>query len=173
MAAYYFLMGFLDIILGIFLAYGLIRGLLNGLFVEFASLVSLLLGIYIAIKFSFITAEFLADVFSWNPKTIAIWAFVLTFIGVVIGISLLAKFFTSIANFASLGLLNKIAGGVFGVLKMCLILSFVLALFQKINSNNTFAEKKTLDDSLFYNPILKISEFVYPVFEEWFEELKK
>lgn len=173
MAAYYFLMGFLDIILGIFLAYGLIRGLWNGLFVEFASLVSLLLGIYIAIKFSFITAEFLADVFSWNPKTIAIWAFVLTFIGVVIGISLLAKFFTSIANFASLGLLNKIAGGVFGVLKMCLILSFVLALFQKINSNNTFVEKKTLDDSLFYNPILKISEFVYPVFEEWFEELKK
>ncbi|RKS26281.1 membrane protein required for colicin V production [Flavobacterium endophyticum] len=168
-----FLMGFLDIILGVFLVYGLVRGLWNGLFVEFASLVSLLLGIYIAIKFSFLTADFLSDLFSWNPKTIAIWAFILTFIGVVLGVSLLAKFFTSIANFASLGLLNKIAGGIFGVLKMCLILSFALALFQKINFNHTFAEKKTLDDSLFYNSILKISEFVFPVFEEWFDELKK
>ena len=46
-------------------------------------------------------------------------------------------------------------------------------LFQKINFNNTFAEKKTLDDSLFYNPILKVSESIFPVFEEWFAELKK
>lgn len=166
-------MGILDIILGIFLAYGLIRGIWNGFFVEFASLISLMLGIYIAIKFSFITAEFLSDLFSWNPKTIAILAFILTFIAVVLGVSLLAKFFTTIANFASLGIFNKIAGGVFGVIKMCLILSFVLALFQKINFNNTFAEKETLDNSLFYHPILKISEFVFPVFEEWFAELKK
>ena len=166
-------MGILDIILGIFLAYGLIRGIWNGFFVELASLISLMLGIYIAIKFSFITAEFLSDIFSWNPKTIAIWAFILTFIAVVLGVSLLAKFFTTVANFASLGIFNKIAGGVFGVLKMCLILSFALALFQKINFNNTFAEKETLDNSLFYHPILKISEFVFPVFEEWFAELKK
>lgn len=166
-------MGILDIILGIFLAYGLIRGIWNGFFVEFASLISLMPGIYIAIKFSFITAEFLSDIFSWNPKTIAIWAFILTFIAVVLGVSLLAKFFTTVANFASLGIFNKIAGGVFGVLKMCLILSFALALFQKINFNNTFAEKETLDNSLFYHPILKISEFVFPVFEEWFAELKK
>ena len=166
-------MGILDIILGIFLAYGLIRGIWNGFFVEFASLISLMLGIYIAIKFSFITAEFLSDIFSWNPKTIAIWAFILTFIAVVLGVSLLAKFFTTVANFASLGIFNKIAGGVFGVLKMCLILSFALALFQKINFNNTFAEKETLDNSSFYHPILKISEFVFPVFEEWFAELKK
>ena len=166
-------MGFLDIILGIFLAYGLIRGIWNGFFVEFASLISLMLGIYVAIKFSFITAEFLSDLFSWNPKTIAIWAFILTFIAVVLGVSLLAKFFTTVANFASLGIFNKIAGGIFGVIKMCLILSFVLALFQKINFNNTFAEKETLENSLFYNPILKISEYVFPVFEEWFAELKK
>ncbi|HEU4497400.1 MAG TPA: CvpA family protein [Flavobacterium sp.] len=166
-------MGFLDLFLGLFLIYGLARGLWNGFFVEFASLVSLMLGIYIAIKFSFLTASFLAGLFSWNPKTIAIWAFILTFIAVILGISLLAKFFTSAANFASLGIINRIAGAAFGVLKMCLMLSFVLALFQKINFNNTLAEKKTLDESLFFNPVLKVSEYAFPVFEKCFADLKK
>ncbi len=165
-------MGFLDIVLGIILAYGCIRGLFNGFFVEVASFFSLLLGLYIAIKFSFLTAEILSDWFSWNPKNIAIGAFIITFILVVLGISLLAKFFTTIASLAALGLINKIAGAVFGVLKMCVILSFVLALFAKINSTNVLAKQETLDNSLFYNPILKVSEIVYPVFQEWFEALK-
>lgn len=173
LAAYLHLnMGFLDIVLGIILAYGCIRGLFNGFFVEVASFFSLLLGLYIAIKFSFFTAEILSDWFSWNPKNIAIWAFIITFILVVLGVSLLGKFFTSIASLASLGLVNKIAGAIFGVLKTCVILSFVLTLFAKINSSNVIAKQETLDSSLFYNPILKISETVYPIFQEWFDALK-
>ena len=45
-------MSFLDIVFAVFLVYGLIRGLKNGLFVELASLVSFFIGIYIAVKFS-------------------------------------------------------------------------------------------------------------------------
>ena len=45
-------MGFLDIVLGGLLAFALYKGIRNGLFVELASLVSLLAGIYFAIKFS-------------------------------------------------------------------------------------------------------------------------
>ncbi|WP_317046094.1 CvpA family protein [Flavobacterium psychrotolerans] len=146
-------MGFLDIILCGFLIYGFVRGIWNGFFVELASLVSMLLGIYIAIKFSFLMKSFLENHVSWNPKTIQVTAFALTFILVVVGVSALAKAFTVVANFASLGLFNKLFGGVFGVLKTILIISITLNLFQKINSHNTFAKKETLDKSIFYNPI--------------------
>jgi len=44
-------MGFVDIILGGLLGYALYKGVKNGLFVEVASLVSLLAGIYFATKF--------------------------------------------------------------------------------------------------------------------------
>ena len=95
-------MGFLDIVLGGLLAYGLFRGLKNGLFVELGTFVSLLIGLYIASKFSDYTKTFLSGHVSWNPKTVQITAFILTFALVVLGISFLAKFLTSVASFASL-----------------------------------------------------------------------
>lgn len=165
-------MSFLDIFLGGLLLYGFIRGIWNGFFVELASLLSLLVGIYVAIKFSHLMNAIISSHVSWSPKTIKIVAFALTFMLVVVVISLLAKFFTTVANFASLGLINKLAGGIFGVLKTVLILSISLKLFQKINSSNTFASKETLENSLFYNPILKVSGIVYPALEEWFTDFK-
>ena len=165
-------MGFLDIFLGVFLIYGLIRGLWHGFFVELASLVSLLLGIFIAIKFSYLMKGFIDSDGSWNPKTVQVTAFALTFILVVVGVSLLAKIFTKLADFAALGLFNKLLGGVFGVLKTILLLSVFLNLFEKINANNTFTDKETLDQSLFYHPVQKVSKFIYPSIEEWFTAFK-
>jgi membrane protein required for colicin V production len=109
---------------------------------------------------------------SWNPKSIQIVAFILTFILVVIGISFLAKFLTKIANKASLGIVNKVMGSVFGLLKMILMLSVLLSLFQKINFDYTFAKKSTIDNSYFFNPIQKTAEIIYPSIEEWYKEFK-
>ena len=126
-------MSFLDIVLGSLLAFGLYKGIRNGLFVELASLISLLLGIYFAIKFSDFVKSVLNGFVHWNPKTIQIIAFLLTFILVVIGISLVAKFLTKIANFAYLGWVNKAGGGFFRIIKVALVISIFLNLFEKIN----------------------------------------
>jgi len=166
-------MSVLDIILGGFLVYALYKGFQNGLFVELASLVSLILGIYFAIKFSAIIAKMLTGFAHWNPKTIQIIAFLFTFLIVIIAISLLAKFLTGIANFAHLGCMNNIGGGFFHVLKMVLILGIVLNLFEKINYNNFIAKRETLDKSLFYNPIRKTAGYFYPSIEKWYDDLKK
>ncbi|MFV8321742.1 CvpA family protein [Flavobacterium sp. LB3P21] len=166
-------MGFLDIILGVLLAFALYKGVRNGLFVELASLVSLLAGIYFAIKFSSFIKEILAGFVKWNPNTIQVVAFVLTFILVVIGISLLGKFLTGIADFAFLGWLNKIGGGFFRVLKTILIIGIVFKVFEKINYHNFLAKKETLDKSIFYNPIQKTAGFMYPSIENWYDNLKK
>lgn len=166
-------MEFLDIILGGLLIYGFIRGLCNGFFVEVASLISILLGIYVAIKFSFLMKVFLESHVSWNPKTVQILAFAFTFILVVVGVSALAKVFTTIANFAQLGFINKLIGGFLGILRAILIISISLNLFQKLNTRVSFVEDETLNQSIFYNPIQKISKMIYPSIEDWYHELKK
>lgn len=166
-------MSFLDIILAVILGFGLFKGIKNGLFVELASLVSLILGIYVAIKFSFLAKIMLSGFVHWNPKTIQITAFVITFLCIVIGISLLAKFLTGIANFAQLGVVNNLGGGLFRLIKTILILSVFLNLFEKINFNNVFAKKETLDKSIFYRPIQQAAGFIYPSIEKWYEDLKK
>jgi membrane protein required for colicin V production len=164
--------GFLDIILGGLLLFGLVRGIWKGFFVELASFFSLLIGIYIALKFSYLVKSIIGSHVSWNPKTIQITAFVLTFIVVVVGIYLLAKFFTTVADFAFLGWMNKLGGGVLGVLKTVLIVGIVLNIFLKINYNHFLAKQETLDKSLFFNPIQKVSAFIYPSIEDGVKGMK-
>jgi membrane protein required for colicin V production len=166
-------MNLFDLILGGFLIYGIIRGIWNGFFVELASFVSLILGIYIAIKFSFLTQSVIEDHVSWSPKAVQICAFALTFVLVVVGITALAKVFTTLANFASLGLVNKIGGGFFGLLKTILILSVSLHFFHRLNEKTSLVSKETLVESLIYYPTLEVSGMVYPALENWFTAFKE
>lgn len=165
-------MSFFDILLAAVLLYGFIQGFRQGLFTAFASLISLVVGIVLAIKFSHLVRSVIENHVSWNPKYIEVTAFGLTFILVVVGIILLAKLFTGMASFAQMGWLNTIAGGFFGLLKMALILSILLNLFQKININHYFLSQETMDNSLFYNPIQKTSQLIFPSVQEWYEDFK-
>ena len=120
----------IDLILGGLLLYGFIKGLWKGLFIELASLVSLLLGIYLAVKFSGFVSGMFDGQLPDDPKTAAIAAFIITFLAVVIGITLLAKAFTKIADFSGLGLLNRILGGMFVAL-LAIIIGIASAMFVK------------------------------------------
>ncbi|HSD13818.1 MAG TPA: CvpA family protein [Flavobacterium sp.] len=166
-------MGFIDIILAAFLVFGLIKGIRNGLFVELASLISLFLGIYVAIKFSYLVRSTVGSVVSWSPKTIQVTAFILTLIVVVVAIHLLAKALTGIAGFATMGWLNTVGGGLFATIKTVLLLGVVLCLFQKVNFNNMVVSQETQNKSLLFNPIVKTSEVLLPVLTDWFSDLKE
>ena len=167
-------MSFIDIVFAVLLGFAVYKGLKNGLFVEIASFVALILGIYLAIKFSNLVGTVFTGIFpSWNPKYIEITAFIITFLLVVIGIHLSAKILTKLADFAFLGWINKIAGVIFSLLKTILALSVVLFIFEKININNMLLSKETKDNSMFYNPIQNISKAIYPTIENWYASLKK
>ena len=122
-------MVFLDIILGILLLWGLYKGIKNGLFVEIASLAALIAGIYGAIHFSYFVGNYLAENMHWNERYINLTAFIITFAIIVIAVTMAGKLLTKIANFAMLGLLNKVAGGLFGALKVAVILGAILIFF--------------------------------------------
>ncbi len=122
-------MSVLDIILGALLLFGLVRGFMKGLFVEVASLLALVAGVYGAIHFSNFAADLLQSRFDWSEKTINITAFAITFVIIVLAISLAGKALTKIADFAALGIINKLLGGVFGALKIGLILSVLLIVY--------------------------------------------
>ena len=163
-------MEFIDMLLGALLVFGLYKGLKNGLFVELASLAAFFVGIFIAIKFSYLMVSFFPA--SWSAKTIKVGSFVVTLLIVVVAIHQLAKVFSGLASFAYLGWLNKLGGAVFATLKTVLLLGILLSLVQKVNLNDALISKKTQDESLFFNPILKTSEVLLPVVTDWFVSLK-
>ena len=166
-------MSFFDIIIGGLLGYSFYKGIRNGLFVELAGFVSLIVGIYIAIKFSDIFRSILSGWLHWNPFTIQVFAFIITFILVVVGIYLMGKFLTNIADFAYLGWINTIGGGFFRVLKTILIISIFFTIFEKINYHNFLAKKETLDKSIFFNPVQKTAGFIFPSIEKWYDKARK
>lgn len=166
-------MDFIDIIIGALLVFGFYKGFKNGLFVELATLIAFFVGIFIAIKFSYIASGILEKNVSWSPKTIQVFAFVLTLGLVILGIHLLAKLLSGIASFAFLGWANTLVGGIFGALKTALIIGVVLNLFQKVNINDMLISKETQESSLFFNPCMKTSEVLLPILGDWFTDLKE
>ncbi|WP_431157268.1 CvpA family protein [Winogradskyella poriferorum] len=155
-------MSIIDIVLGALLLFGLIRGAMKGLFVEVASLLALVLGVYGAIHFSFFASGFLESKVDWSEKTINIVAFAITFVIIVLAISLAGKALTKLADFAALGLLNKLLGGAFGALKIGLILSILLIVFNKLNKTLPFIEKEDLEESVLYEPVKSLAPMIFP-----------
>lgn len=163
-------MNVVDLVLGAFLAFALFKGLRNGLFIELASLAAFLVGIYCAIKFSYLMISFFP--ISYSPKTIKIVAFIATLLIVIIGVHLLAKLLSKLASFAFVGWLNKLGGAVFAALKTAILLGIMLNFVEKLNYNDLLISSKNRHKSALYYPILNTSNAVLPILKNWFVDLK-
>lgn len=155
-------MSVLDIVLLTLLVLGLGRGFMRGFFVEVASLVALIAGVYGAFHFSNYVAEFLLEEVDWSQNTINITAFAITFIIIVLVISLAGKALTKIADFAALGLINKLLGALFGGLKIALILSVLLIVIEKMNAHVPFVTDQDQEESELYAPIKSLVPMIFP-----------
>ena len=83
------------------------------------------------------------------------------------------KALTKIADFAALGFVNKLFGGVFSLARSLLILSVLLFFFHKINSTISLVKKDTLESSILYYPIKSVVPTLFPsLFEEYLENGK-
>ena len=155
-------MNVFDIVIAALLIFGFVRGVMKGLFVEVASLAAIIGGVYGAIHFSYFIGDFLKEAVSWDQEYVSLAAFAGTFITIIVTIALLGKMLTKLADFAALGVINKILGGVFGAIKIGLILSVIFIFFGKMNDTIPFVKKETLDESILYAPVRKIAPTIFP-----------
>lgn len=164
-------MNTVDVILAILLLYGMIRGFFRGFFAELASLVGFIAGIYGAIYFSPYLGGFLAEIVSWNPQVIKILSFAITFLIIVFLISLAGKFLTQAASFAMLGIVNKLLGAAFGLIKSAVVTSVIMIFFHGTNGKVELVEEATLDASILYYPINAIAPAILPAIIKEVKEL--
>ena len=153
-------MNTLDIILSIFLLLGMVRGFFKGFFVELAGLIALIVGIYGAIHFSHRMHEFLLLFITWNEQYLSILAFALTFILIVVIISIIGKILTRMAGMLALGLVNRLLGGLFGLLKMAFLASIFLMFLNR--SEALKIEEETAETSILYPPVARLGPLFLP-----------
>ncbi|MDR5591243.1 CvpA family protein [Christiangramia sp. SM2212] len=155
-------MNTVDIILSLVLLYGLVRGFFRGLLAELASLIGIVAGIYGAVHFSHFLGEFLSEIVDWKMQYINLISFAITFVLIVFLISLAGKMLTKIAAFAALGIVNKLLGGVFGLIKSAFVASVIIMFFKATNERIEIVEDKTLDESILYQPVASIAPIILP-----------
>ncbi|MCJ7759429.1 MAG: CvpA family protein, partial [Gillisia sp.] len=71
-------------------------------------------------------------------------------------------FLTKVANFAALGILNKLIGAGFGFLKIAFIASVIIMFFASTNENVNLVDKETLEESVLFSPIKTIAPIFLP-----------
>ena len=163
-------MNILDIILGIVLLYGLVKGIMKGLFVELASLIAIVAAIYGATHFSDFVGNYLSQTVNMSAQYTKFAAFAITFIGVIVLVSLLGKTLTKIANFAALGIVNKLLGGLFGFLKMAFIASAIIMFIGPLNKGLGIIKQETISSSLLYTKVAEFAPLILPKIMNEFNE---
>ena len=88
-------------------------------------------------------------------------AFILTFVIIVLLIHVIGKLLSKVTEFSLLGILNKLAGGVFGALKTAVIIGALLIYFDKLNQNAEIVKQETINTSILYTPLKDIGGFVF------------
>ncbi len=165
-------MNTIDIVFGIILLLGLVQGLKKGLFVELASLVGLIAGIFGAIHFSHFVGDWLVLRTQWSEQVINLAAFAITFVIIVVVVSLAGKLLTKIADFAMLGIVNKIAGALFAVIKYAFLLSVVLMFLDAANERLQIITEEQKADSYLYAPVRSLAPAILPSLLEKADEVK-
>ena len=166
-------MNYFDYILIFPILYGLYRGFTKGLILELASLLALVAGIYGAMHFSSITFGYLNEVLEIQASYLQLASYGLTFLLIVLTITLTGKVLTMLVKLVALGFVNRLMGALFGGIKALLILSVLLLFFDRINNQFGIVKDEIVNASVLYKPILTQSQAIYPSILEGLERKKE
>lgn len=159
-------MNYIDIMIIVILGFSMIRGFMNGLVKEVASLAALIVGIWGAIRFSSFTAGRLYDYFDMTGQYVGIISFLITFGIIVIIIHFIGMIVDKLMEAVALGFVNKLLGIAFGLFKSVLIMSVIFVVFNAIDARRPFLPKEKLEQSMLYNPISDIAPAIFPIIGE-------
>jgi len=160
-------MNWLDIVLAIPLLWFMYKGFRNGLIIELASLAALILGIFIALHFSFYAEDYLRENFEIAEKYLYIISFAITFVIVALSVFLVGKIIHKLVSIVALGFLNRLAGGIFGLLKAALVLSVILYFLNGFDTDSSILKQDVKEKSILYEPIKSIVPMIIPRLDQY------
>ena len=149
-----------DIIAIIILLTGAWSGFRKGFVVSIASFIAIIAGGLGAFYFSDLMGDLLSDHFDLSANQIAVASFALTFLIVVVAVHLFAKALEKMLKLVALGLVNKLGGAGFGLLKNATVLSIIIYGF------NGFLPEDVGEDCNVYPYVEAIAPAIMPYWED-------
>ena len=163
-----------DILFVVFLAAGFYWGYKKGIIYSIFSLAAYFIGIIGALKFSYVAVKFLHSSMNLSPKAMAIVAFIVMFILIVLLVRAIAWALEQMLKTFSLNLVNQLIGGtIFSLVSLYLLCVMIWFL----NKWNVFPDHQKMSSHVYpyianTGPaVVEFSGKVIPVFKSAFHDL--
>lgn len=156
----------LDIIILICFIPAIIRGLQKGFIEQAVALVSLILGAWLAFRFSSIVSDWLHPYIDVSETVLNVISYAVIIITVVVLLFLLGRLLTGIVKLVLLGWLDRLLGLVFAIMKTALIVGLAVVLFDTLNLKFEFVKPEVLDASVLYTPVKDLAYAIFPFLKE-------
>ncbi len=147
-------MNSLDIGILLIAAIFFIRGIFRGFVFELVSVVGLILGYIISITYLSLLAGYIFSFFpSFSESIVNLVSFFILFVGTNLLLRLVANVITKTLKIAMLGWLNRLLGGLLGMLKSIIIMSILVFIIDLIPFSSSLLEQVEVQTSELY-PVL-------------------
>ena len=166
-------MNWLDLVIITCIIIGIVHGLITGIVKQVLSLVSLVAAIFlsgvVANWMRLWMQPYMQDSNSWSSQGIqnAIF-YILAFVIIVSVFAVLANLVDKIINFTPAGILNKMAGALFGLFMWTLCLSIIMNFISAFDTQSQLISQQTKDNSIFYHGVNMIFPTVFPYIQDFF-----
>ena len=161
-------MNILDIILLVCLIPAIVQGLRKGFIAQVVAIISLILGGWLAYRFSSALTAWLGQWIEMSGAALDIISFILIFAIVVTLLFLLGKILETSIKIILLGWLNKLLGLVFALFKYVLVIGLLIILFDSINGRFHIVQESYLGSSVIYSGIRSITYSIFPYLKSLF-----
>ena len=163
----------IDIIILILIGVGVIQGLMKGSMKELASVVGFVAGLLLARALFGTVAEQLAPALGTSITIAQILSFILIWVAVPIGCSLVASVLTKALEVVHLGWLNRLAGAMLGAVKMMLLAGIGIYVLEYIDPKSEMVSKTTKKASVLYTPMKELVNQCLPVVKDVTDDIKE
>ena len=162
------IMSVIDIIILICFLPAIYYGIKDGFIRQLAGIVALILGAWLAWKFSYLLCTIIDKWIDAGETIIKIISFSAIFIVVIILVNLVGKLIEKIIKITMLSWANRLLGIIFSLLKAAIIISVIILVIDAANNLFEIIPKETIADSKLYDPFSKLISILFPYLKEFF-----
>lgn len=162
-------MAVIDIILLILLGIALFKGLKDGFIRQVGGIAGLILGIFLAGRFSALLAGWLHQWVDASESIVKSISFALIVIGVCLCMHFIGLLLEKIVKITMLGWLNRLLGAALAIFGMVLIAGVLLSLIQYVNETwFVLIPQDALDKSKGLQIISSVTNVIFPYLKNLF-----
>ncbi len=154
-------MNLIDLVIIAIISFGVIRGYSKGLIIELSSFFGVFISFFISGNIDSLLSQQIVKFINLNLNLVNTISFIIIFILSYSLIIFFAKGFTKLAKIVYLGLLNSLMGGLFGGLKLLLILLILTKVVFSLN----LLSISLISDSVLMVQMHILSEILFDSFE--------